>query len=93
MDAAPQSALLRRRHNGLMVNAVPAPLLRVAAARMVRGAIAHLGRYRLGCGRPLPFFLAEFDNAVEEVFGKSVSRLAEVADVFEVMTYHQILKR
>ena len=41
----------------------------------------------------LPFFLADFDNAVEEVFGQSVSRLAEAADVFEVMTYHQILRR
>jgi hypothetical protein len=41
----------------------------------------------------LPFFLSDFDNAVEEVFGQSPSRLAEVADVFEVMAYHQILRR
>lgn len=41
----------------------------------------------------LPFFLDDFDNAVEEVFGQSVSRLADVADVFEVMAYHQILRR
>lgn len=41
----------------------------------------------------LPFFLADFDNAVEEVFGQSPSRLGEVADVFEVMAYHQILRR
>src|SRR5207248_8374674 len=33
----------------------------------------------------LPFFLSDFDNAVEEVFGQSVSQLSAVADVFEVM--------
>ena len=41
----------------------------------------------------LPFFLDDFDNAVEEVFAQSVTRLTEVSDVFEVMAYHQILKR
>jgi hypothetical protein len=41
----------------------------------------------------LPFFLADFDNAVEEVFGQSPSQLSAVADVFEVMAYHQILRR
>ncbi|MCG7505351.1 hypothetical protein [Mesorhizobium retamae] len=41
----------------------------------------------------LPFFLDDFDNAVEEVFGQSPARLAEVSDVFEVMAYHQILRR
>jgi hypothetical protein len=41
----------------------------------------------------LPFFLSDFDNAVEEVFGQSPSRLNEVTDVFEVMAYHQILRR
>jgi hypothetical protein len=41
----------------------------------------------------LPFFLHDFDNAVEEVFGQSPSRLRKVTDVFEVMAYHQILRR
>jgi len=41
----------------------------------------------------LPFFLSDFDNVVEEVFGQSPSLLKEVADVFEVMAYHQILRR
>ena len=41
----------------------------------------------------LPFFLEDFDGAVEEVFGQSVTSLAAVSDVFEVMTYHQILRR
>jgi hypothetical protein len=41
----------------------------------------------------LPFFLGDFDNAVEEVFGQSVARLNAVSDVFEVMAYHQILRR
>lgn len=41
----------------------------------------------------LPFFQTDFDNAVEEVFGQNISRLSEVVDVFEVMSYHQILRR
>lgn len=41
----------------------------------------------------LPFTLGDFDNVVEEVFGQSPSRLKDVADVFEVMAYHQILRR
>ena len=41
----------------------------------------------------LPFFLDDFDNAVEEVFGQSPAMLGEVAEVFEVMAYHQILRR
>lgn len=41
----------------------------------------------------LPFFLEDFDNAVEEVFGQSPARLNAVSDVFEVMAYHQILRR
>jgi len=40
----------------------------------------------------LPFG-ADFDNAQEKVFGQRIEALAEVVDVFEVMTYHQILKR
>jgi hypothetical protein len=41
----------------------------------------------------LPFFLADFDNAAEEVFGQSPAGLSAVADIFEVMAYHQILRR
>lgn len=41
----------------------------------------------------LPFYLDDFDNAIEEVFGQSPARLSAVADVFEVMAYHQILRR
>ncbi len=41
----------------------------------------------------LPFRATDFDNAREVVFGQNVERLAEVIDVFEVMTYHQIAKR
>lgn len=40
----------------------------------------------------LPFG-TDFDNAQEKVFGQRVEALADVVDVFEVMTYHQILKR
>lgn len=41
----------------------------------------------------LPFFVSDFDNVAEEVFGQSPPRLNAVADVFEVMGYHQILRR
>lgn len=41
----------------------------------------------------LPFFLTDFDNAVEEVFGQSPSMLGDVANIFEVMAYHQILRK
>ncbi|HEY7765251.1 MAG TPA: hypothetical protein VIB38_09705 [Aestuariivirgaceae bacterium] len=56
---------------------------------------------RLGALKPgikvvintLPFFIDDFGNAVEEIFGQSPSQLSQVADVFEVMAYHQILRR
>lgn len=41
----------------------------------------------------LPFFRGDFGNAVEEVFGQDIGRLAEVIDIFEVMAYHQILRQ
>jgi hypothetical protein len=41
----------------------------------------------------LPFFRSDFDDAVEEVFGQDIAGLSEVVDVFEVMSYHQILRR
>jgi hypothetical protein len=41
----------------------------------------------------LPFFLSDFDNVVEEVFGQSPTKLAAVSDVFEVMGYHQIMRK
>jgi hypothetical protein len=41
----------------------------------------------------LPFFPTDFGNVVEEVFGQSPERLAAVSDVFEVMGYHQIMRK
>ena len=41
----------------------------------------------------LPFFQSDFDNAVEEVFGQDIGHLSDVVDIFEVMSYHQILRR
>lgn len=41
----------------------------------------------------LPFGRGDYDNAVVRTFGQEFERLAEVIDVFEVMAYHQILKR
>jgi hypothetical protein len=41
----------------------------------------------------LPFGSGDFDNARERVFGQRIETLARDVDCFEVMTYHQILKR
>lgn len=41
----------------------------------------------------LPFRASDFDNAREKVFGQQVEKLTEVVDIFEVMTYHQILRQ
>jgi hypothetical protein len=41
----------------------------------------------------VPFGHLDFDNAIEKVFGQRFESLAEVVDVFEVMAYHQILRR
>lgn len=41
----------------------------------------------------LPFLPADFDNAVAEVFGQGITQMSPVSDVFEVMAYHQILRR
>lgn len=41
----------------------------------------------------LPFFRDEFDGAVETVFGQDIAALRAVVDIFEVMAYHQILRR
>jgi uncharacterized lipoprotein YddW (UPF0748 family) len=41
----------------------------------------------------LPFLRTDFEDAVTEVFGQDVARLRELVDIFEVMAYHQILRR
>ena len=41
----------------------------------------------------LPFGTGDYDNAAAEVFGQRFEDLAGVIDVYEVMAYHQILKR
>jgi hypothetical protein len=41
----------------------------------------------------VPFGAQDYDNAEEKVFGQRFETLASVVDTFEVMTYHQILKR
>jgi hypothetical protein len=41
----------------------------------------------------LPFGGTEYDTARDKTFGQSLDSLSEVVDIFEVMTYHQILKR
>lgn len=41
----------------------------------------------------LPFRTGDFDGAREKTFGQHVETLSAVVDVFEVMTYHQILRR
>jgi len=41
----------------------------------------------------LPFGEADYNNARDHTFGQHLESLSEVVDIFEVMTYHQILKR
>jgi len=41
----------------------------------------------------VPFGKNDYENTEEEVFGQSFEKLSDVIDLFEVMTYHQILKR
>ena len=41
----------------------------------------------------VPFGKADYENAEEEVYGQSFEKLSSVIDMFEVMAYHQILKR
>lgn len=41
----------------------------------------------------VPFGAGDFDGAQDKVFGQRIEALADVVDAFEVMTYHQILKR
>ena len=41
----------------------------------------------------LPFGEGDYDNARDKTFGQHLESLSEVVDIFEVMTYHQILKR
>ncbi|MFC1936487.1 hypothetical protein ACFLYP_02340 [Chloroflexota bacterium] len=41
----------------------------------------------------LPFGNADYGNAQKSYFGQDIERLNQVVDVFEVMTYHQILNR
>jgi len=65
----------------------------VAAIRRIREAIARVQTGVKISINTLPFFPTDFDNAVEEVFGQDVHRLRDVVDVFEVMAYHQILRK
>lgn len=41
----------------------------------------------------LPFGEQDYENARDLTFGQRLESLSEVVDIFEVMTYHQILKR
>ena len=41
----------------------------------------------------VPFGRADYNNAIDEVFCQNFEKLSPVVDSFEVMTYHQILKR
>jgi hypothetical protein len=41
----------------------------------------------------VPFGASDYDRALEKVYGQRIEALAEVIDVFEVMAYHQVLKR
>lgn len=65
----------------------------VAAVREVRATLSAIKPDIQIAINTLPFSHSDFDNAVEEVFGQSPERLAAVADLFEVMGYHQIMRK
>ena len=41
----------------------------------------------------VPFGKHDYNNAQDKIFGQNFELLSQVVDTFEVMTYHQILKR
>jgi hypothetical protein len=65
----------------------------MSAISEIRAAVLAIKPDLLIAINTLPFFRTDFDDAVTEVFGQDVARLKEVVDVFEVMAYHQILRR
>ena len=65
----------------------------IAAIAEIKRAVQNVGGAIPISINTLPFFRHEFAGAVEEVFGQDVARLRDVVDVFEVMAYHQILRK
>jgi len=65
----------------------------VEVIRQVKAACRRVKRDVRIMLNTVPFGRDDFDQAQEEVFGQRVEWLADVVDIFEVMTYHQILKR
>lgn len=65
----------------------------VSAIEQLRAAVLRERPGTLIAINTLPFFQSDFGNAVEEVFGQDIGQLAKVVDIFEVMSYHQILRR
>jgi hypothetical protein len=65
----------------------------VAAIRQIRDSVAGARPGVKISINTLPFFPGDFDNVVADVFGQDIDRLREVVDVFEVMAYHQILRK
>jgi hypothetical protein len=65
----------------------------VYAIASIREALARHKRGLEYSINTLPFFRADFDNAVEDVFGQNIAMLGSVVDIFEVMAYHQILAK
>jgi hypothetical protein len=65
----------------------------VKAIGKIREALARHKRGLEYSINTVPFFQADFDNAVEEVFGQNIAMLGSVVDIFEVMAYHQILAK
>lgn len=90
-DAARSATIIRSRHRELWRNWKCLEVVKTVA-RVKTELRGCKGDLQIAINT-LPFFLSDFDNAVEEVFGQSPAMLGEVAEVFEVMAYHQILRR
>ncbi|MBV9275581.1 MAG: hypothetical protein JO333_16930 [Verrucomicrobia bacterium] len=65
----------------------------IAAINEIRAAVLAIKPDLRIAINTLPFLRTDFEDAVTEVFGQDVARLREVVDIFEVMAYHQILRR
>lgn len=90
-DPAGASAIIFNEHRDAWTRWKCARTVQVIAR--IREALAPIRSGLQYSINTLPLFRADFDNAVEEVFGQDMSMLASVVDVFEVMAYHQILAK
>lgn len=90
-DAVKSAAMLRNKHNSTWTRWKCNEVVKTVSR--VKMELKKLKPDLKIAINTLPFFESDFSNVGEEVFGQSPAMLGEVAEVFEVMAYHQILRR